>query len=162
MGLVWFGAFWSLQKTLALNAGRATILFTMCRLSSTDPRCFLFGLMLTVLALLGQNLAGMAAFGQIARLSPAGLAADIPICHAGSPEDDGGGAPAGSHHGMDHALCALCQFAAPAPVLPAKLPGPWRPFFAVVAASRPVPPARAPPVPAVLDATFPTGPPHLA
>ena len=120
------------------------------------------GLFLAVLALFGQMSVGLAMPApDLAGPGPAGFGA-FPICHAGQADDAGpASVPVTRHHGMDCALCPLCTALAAVAVLP--VPGPPLPVpVAVVARMGAPPPARAPPVAAVLPATFPTGPPRLS
>ena len=125
-------------------------------------RCSTLGLLMAVLALLGQVALGSIMPVQAAPSNTA-LFGDVPLCHSGAPVGSDNGAPAGhAQHGMQGALCPVCHALAAAAFLPVSAPQPLAPSTTLVARHAPSPPARAPPVAAVLAATYPTGPPNLA
>jgi len=121
---------------------------------------------MAVLALLGQIALGSAVPAQAAPWVPDLLASpsgDLPICHSGAPGTSDDEAPAGhAHHGMQCALCPACHALAAAAVLPVPTSAVPAPLATLAARQALSPPARGPPAPAVLAATYPTGPPSLA
>ncbi len=125
------------------------------------PRCSILGPLAAVLALLGQI-----AFGSIlpnpAVLPDTVLFADVPICHAGAPDNPNNGAPAGhAQHGTQCALCPACHALTADVFLPTPPAHTLAPSMALAARQTWPPPARAPPL-AVFAAAYPTGPPNLA
>ncbi len=117
---------------------------------------------MAVLALLGQLTLAPVSPGIMA-LPDAAPFGDIPICHSGEPVGSDSGSPAGhAQHGMQCALCPVCHALAAAAFVPVPASEPLAPAMVLTAQHTWPPPARAPPVAAVLAATYPTGPPSLA
>ena len=140
----------------------ASVAIAMNPKLSPGPRCSALGLIMAVLALLGQIAVGAIVPYQD-RLPVQASFADVPICHSELPDSSDGQAPTDhSRHGMPCALCPVCHaltatliLPGPAVVLPVS---PATPLARLTL----LPPARAPPAAAVLAATYPTGPPSLA
>jgi hypothetical protein len=132
----------------------------------SGPRCFIPGLLLAVLALFSLVALRPAMPDQVAPAVAelqASSSDDIPICHTDTPGSPDEPEPPGhAHHGMACALCPACHVLAAVAVVPD--PGTPLPAPPVMPAARHalLPPPCGPPAPAVLAATYPTGPPSLA
>jgi len=145
-----------------MTPGRAIVAALMRPKHPAGPRCSVLGLLMAMLALLGQIALGPITLASAA-FSDTALFGDVPICHAGAPVGSGNGAPAGhTQHGIPCALCPACHALAAAAFLPVPAPQPLAPPMALAARHTWPPPARAPPVAAIFPATYPTGPPNLA
>lgn len=151
---------------MCLMRWRATVPAAMRPVRDPGRRLSVLGLLMAVLALLGQIAFGSAMPAQAAAQVPNLLASplgDIPICHSGAPGMADDGAPVDhAHHGMQCALCPACHVLAAAAVLPVLTSAVPAPLATLAARQELPPPARGPPAAAVLAATYPTGPPCLA
>lgn len=149
-------------RRLSMARRRATVAVLMSFTRLAGPRRSVLGLLMAVLALLGQVALGPIIPAQAAPSAPAPFA-DVPICHSGASGSSDSGVPVGqAHHGMQCALCPACHALAAAVVLPVPVSPLPVPPVVTVARHMLLLPARGPPAATLLAAIYPTGPPCLA